>query len=171
MHRTRTTATLLVTVAVSALAGCVTVRHPAAPGPLPAASVPAVPPRGATGGDAGADRQGAAAGRRVGQAPAVEALERVGTDRGRRAPATPAPRRTVPAAPGGQPPDRSRPQPRPHPRPARPEHRHPAPPHGQAPDARPDARGNSGVCGLGKRYGGWRADSPEAVICEQVYGR
>ncbi|MEU6251978.1 hypothetical protein [Streptomyces sp. NPDC047043] len=27
------------------------------------------------------------------------------------------------------------------------------------------------VCALGRQYGGWRADSPEAVICEQTYGR
>jgi hypothetical protein len=27
------------------------------------------------------------------------------------------------------------------------------------------------VCALGKQYGGWRKDSPEAVICERAYGR
>lgn len=26
------------------------------------------------------------------------------------------------------------------------------------------------MCALGRTYGGWRADSPEAVICKQAYG-
>ncbi|MFD5163912.1 hypothetical protein ACFWMJ_38690, partial [Streptomyces hawaiiensis] len=30
---------------------------------------------------------------------------------------------------------------------------------------------SSDVCALGRRYGGWRADSPEATICRDTYGR
>ncbi|NKQ27809.1 hypothetical protein [Streptomyces galbus] len=48
----------------------------------------------------------------------------------------------------------------------------------EVPDARKAAksasdavRRSTDVCALGKRYGGWRADSPQAVICERTYGR
>ncbi|MGV9572128.1 hypothetical protein ACWDRX_22415, partial [Streptomyces nigra] len=34
-----------------------------------------------------------------------------------------------------------------------------------------DAGGNADVCALGRKYGGWRADSQEARICDQAYGR
>ncbi|WP_261398573.1 hypothetical protein, partial [Streptomyces misionensis] len=68
MHRTTTTAALLVTVAVSALSGCVTVRHTAAPGPPPGA----VPSRQT------APRTDGSASPREVQAPAREALEMVG---------------------------------------------------------------------------------------------
>jgi hypothetical protein len=27
------------------------------------------------------------------------------------------------------------------------------------------------VCALGRKYGGWKADSPESVICKGAYGR
>ena len=30
---------------------------------------------------------------------------------------------------------------------------------------------NTDVCALGKKYGGWQQDSPEAVVCRQAYGR
>ncbi len=30
---------------------------------------------------------------------------------------------------------------------------------------------NAEVCALGRRYGGWPSDSPEAVICRSTYGR
>ena len=30
---------------------------------------------------------------------------------------------------------------------------------------------NSDVCALGHRYGGWGKDTPQAVICKDVYGR
>ncbi|MER6708465.1 hypothetical protein ABT328_30190, partial [Streptomyces fumanus] len=31
--------------------------------------------------------------------------------------------------------------------------------------------GGADLCGLGRRYGGWRPDSPEATVCERTYGR
>ncbi|MEU0457308.1 hypothetical protein ABZ322_30855, partial [Streptomyces sp. NPDC006129] len=34
-----------------------------------------------------------------------------------------------------------------------------------------DGAGGTDVCALGRRYGGWRADSPEATICQDTYGR
>jgi hypothetical protein len=30
---------------------------------------------------------------------------------------------------------------------------------------------NADVCALGRRYGGWQPDSPEATICRNTYGR
>ncbi|MFI2426576.1 hypothetical protein ACH5A7_21185 [Streptomyces sp. NPDC018955] len=39
--------------------------------------------------------------------------------------------------------------------------------------AEPTRRGTPGapdVCALGRQYGGWRPDSPEATICEEAYG-
>ncbi|MGW4735428.1 hypothetical protein ACWEQC_40860, partial [Streptomyces shenzhenensis] len=45
MHRTTTAAALLVTVAVSALSGCVTVQHPPTAGPPSAASARPSAPR------------------------------------------------------------------------------------------------------------------------------
>jgi hypothetical protein len=36
---------------------------------------------------------------------------------------------------------------------------------------RKDIPENTDVCALGRTYGGWRADSPEATICRQTYGR
>ncbi|MFE6523456.1 hypothetical protein ACFVON_17180, partial [Streptomyces sp. NPDC057794] len=38
-------------------------------------------------------------------------------------------------------------------------------------DVREQAPDNADVCALGRRYGGWRADSPEATICRDTYGR
>ena len=35
----------------------------------------------------------------------------------------------------------------------------------------PGTGGSSDVCALGKKYGGWRPDSPESKICDQTYGR
>jgi hypothetical protein len=37
-------------------------------------------------------------------------------------------------------------------------------------DVQQEIRGNDDVCALGKKYGGWRSDSPEAVICDRTYG-
>ncbi|MEU6279149.1 hypothetical protein [Streptomyces sp. NPDC047028] len=153
MHRTTTTAALLVTVAVSALTGCVTVQRPAAPAAAPD-SAPVQP---------SAPRPDGSTEPRVVQAPAQEALEMVGPHREqhasghRAAPGPPAARR--PPAPPAHP----------RPRPEHPEHSrhtrvevphlpHPVP---TGPD----------VCALGKKYGGWHPDSPEAVICKQAYGR
>ncbi|MGW5651964.1 hypothetical protein [Streptomyces humi] len=158
MHRTTTTAALLVTVTVSALSGCVTVQRPAAPGPPPgtAPSQPSAP------------RPDGSADPKVVQAPAKEALEMVGPARppDRRASGAP---HTPPAPPPHVPPPprtagSAHPQPRARPLPHRtrssgadvPD----VPPVPKAPD----------VCALGKQYGGWRADSPQARICEQTYG-
>ncbi|MEU9478545.1 hypothetical protein [Streptomyces sp. NPDC048191] len=153
MHRTTTTAALLVTVAVSALSGCVTVQHPATPGPPPDTS-PSLPT---------APRPDGSTEPRVVQAPAQEALEMTGPSRH--------PEHRLPAArqhPGEAPRVAHRPPaapsapPSPHERPHRP--RTPLP---HLPSAAPNA---PDVCALGKKYGGWRGDSPEAVICEQTYG-
>ncbi|AJP05533.1 hypothetical protein TU94_05395 [Streptomyces cyaneogriseus subsp. noncyanogenus] len=166
MHRTTTTATLLLTVAVSALTGCVTLQRPPAPAPSATPTAPSAP------------RPDGAPEPRVVQAPAREALEMIGPSR----PAAPSPavsRRTpAPAAAPPRQPSAVRPEPRP--RPARPEPREPAPPAPRRPRAaspgaaNPAGRGgpgNAGVCSLGRTYGGWRADSPEAVICKRTYGR
>ncbi|MFJ1812059.1 MULTISPECIES: hypothetical protein [unclassified Streptomyces] len=162
MHRTTTTAALLVTVAVSALAGCVTVQRPVAPGPAVAPSLPSGPrPDGRTQ-------------VQVVQAPAREALEMVGPSREPEPTASAKRRRTV-AAPGagraGQPPSsRSRPHVRSH-KPTRPEARRHAQPWPEIPDVEEEVRRNTDVCALGRKYGGWQGDSPEAAICEQAYGR
>ncbi|WP_308402673.1 hypothetical protein [Streptomyces sp. AC550_RSS872] len=109
------------------------------------------------------------------QAPAREALTLIEPSR------RPAP--TTPASPTA--PERTPPGPRSHPHP-RPEHREPRHqgldrperPQVEIPDVsesvRREAPGNPGkadVCALGKKYGGWRPDSPESKICEQTYGR
>ncbi|GCB51319.1 hypothetical protein [Streptomyces sp. NL15-2K] len=167
MHRTTTTATLLVTVAVSALSGCVTVQRPPASGPTAVPSQPPAPrPDDPSRPDDRAKPQ-------VVQAPAREALEMIGPSRLPR-PAAPAPRSAAPsaAAPARkQPPGRSHPRPA-HPDPRRPEARRPPQPRIEVPDVPKTVPGNQqDVCALGKRYGGWRADSPEAMICRQAYGR
>ncbi|MFI9804156.1 hypothetical protein ACIHEJ_07260 [Streptomyces sp. NPDC052301] len=157
MHRTTTTAALLITVAVSALSGCTTVHGPASPGPPPdaAPAQPSVP------------RPDGSAEPRVVQAPAREALEMVGPSRrpGHPTPtavhpaaaAPPVPRRHRPAAPPAPP------RPRPHPD-------HPRRSHTQVPDLSRPVATPPDVCALGRTYGGWRGDSPESVICEQTYG-
>ncbi|MBC2902736.1 hypothetical protein [Streptomyces cupreus] len=157
MHRTTTTATLLVTVAVSALTGCVTVQRP--PVSVPAPSQPS-------------NRQDGRAEPQIVQAPAQEALELIGPPRHaeRKPPATRRPTRSAPAptAPPAQPPT-----PRGHPRPAhpRPERSAPQRPRFEIPDVTESVRENTDVCALGKKYGGWRKDGPEARLCEQAYGR
>ncbi|MFF5969218.1 hypothetical protein ACFY64_37100 [Streptomyces collinus] len=174
MHRTTTTATLLLTVAVSALSGCTTtVPHPSAPGPSAAPSRPSA-----------AEREGEAETQIV-QAPAREALQLIEEASRRPEPAAPA---TRPAAPPAAAPEPGTPQPghrAVRPRPARPEHPEPArrgPQRSNAglPDVPESVRqdversvpnDNADVCALGRRYGGWRADSPEARICRDTYGR
>ncbi|MFH8493431.1 hypothetical protein [Streptomyces coeruleorubidus] len=170
MHRTTTTATLLVTVAVSALTGCTTVRHPPVPGPPAAPSRPSAP------------QQGERTETQIVQAPAREALQLIEDPR--------RPEQTAPASrPATPPASPERMQPPPgtrevRPRPARPERpepglRSPRRPHTDLPDVsesvRQDVRENvpnsTDVCALGRRYGGWRADSPEATICRDTYGR
>ncbi|MFJ3720701.1 hypothetical protein [Streptomyces sp. NPDC090057] len=153
MHRTTTTAALLVTVAVSALSGCVTVQRPAAPGP---------PPDTVSSQGTGPRPDGSAVPRVV-QAPVREALEMAGPTRRPRHGEPAAPRRTPAAPPVGRRPA-APPAPVP-PRQDRPRHQggglpgvvQPVP---QAPD----------VCALGRQYGGWRGGSPESEICEQTYG-
>ncbi|MCX4760449.1 hypothetical protein OG562_05580 [Streptomyces sp. NBC_01275] len=146
-------------MAVSALAGCVTVQRPPLPGPVVAPSQPPVP------------RPEGQAETQVVQAPAREALEMVGPSR-RPTPTTPTrqPRTAKAAAPAEQQPP-PRPRSHPHPRPARPEPRRPTQPRVRIPDVEEEVRRNTDVCALGRKYGGWQGDSPEAVICEQAYGR
>ncbi|MFE4703419.1 hypothetical protein ACFRIC_40825 [Streptomyces sp. NPDC056738] len=152
MHRTTTTATLLVAVAVTALSGCVTVQRPSA------SASPAAPARHS------APRADSKEGPRIVQAPAREALERVGpspkpsTEAAARHRPAPPPRAAAPPAP----PRHARPVPRPEPR--HPRHRTAVPPGAPAVPKRPD------VCALGRKYGGWKADSPEAVLCAKTYG-
>ncbi|WP_225839077.1 hypothetical protein [Streptomyces sp. NK08204] len=153
MHRTTTTAALLVTVAVSALSGCVTVPSPATPGGPPPGTAPTQPT---------APRPDGSAAPRVVQAPAREALEMVGPSRHpeHREPVAPHP-------PGVAPPVTRRPPapPRPRPHPDRPR-RTPV----DTFDLSQPAPGTPDVCALGRQYGGWHRDSPEAAICEQAYG-
>ncbi len=173
VHRTTTTATLLVTVAVSALSGCTTVPHSGAPGPSVAPSRPSAP-----------EPEGAAQTPIV-QAPAREALLLIEE-------ASRSPEAAVPATRPAAPPASSRqsgvPQPGHHdarPRPVRPEHPEPAPrrpqrSHADVRDVSEAVRqdieksvpsNDADVCALGRRYGGWRADSPEATICRDTYRR
>ncbi|MFI7502717.1 hypothetical protein ACIBVL_30435 [Streptomyces sp. NPDC049687] len=163
MHRTTTTATLLATVALTALSGCVTVQRPTLPGPP--AAVPS---------QASVPRPDVRAGTEVVQAPAREALEMV--EPPRKPAATTLRRRErsdAAAVPAEQPAaNRSHPQHRrAHPGPARPTPRRHERPHIEAPDVEAEVRRDTDVCALGRKYGGWRGDSPEAVICEQAYGR
>ncbi|MBV1942482.1 hypothetical protein [Streptomyces sp. BV286] len=155
MHRTATTATLLVTVAVSAVSGCVTVQRTAPPGPPP------VPPPVAE------PRPGGRAEPQIVQAPAREALELIGPSRPPAAASTPA--RTAPEGPAAAPAAPPRHVPAEPPgqqqRPRRPEHRAVPP----LPTSVPSA--NTDVCALGRAYGGWKADSPQAAICKDMYGR
>ncbi|WP_328869881.1 hypothetical protein OHT76_07035 [Streptomyces sp. NBC_00287] len=160
MHRTTTTATLLVTVAVSALAGCVTIQRPPAPGPVRAPAQPSAP------------RSDGRAAPQIVQAPAQEALELIGPPR-RPEHKPPAPQRPTQSAPAPAAPPAQPPTPRSHPRPAHPRPERPAKqrPRVELPDVTESVRENADVCALGKKYGGWRGDSPEARICEQTYGR
>ncbi|MFF4548839.1 hypothetical protein [Streptomyces sp. NPDC001435] len=150
MYRSTTSAAILVTVAVSALSGCVTVQRPPTPGP---------PPAGAPS-QSSAPRTDGSAKPRVVQAPAREALEMVGPSR--------RPKRSGDPAPPPQPPG---------------PHRSAAPPalqphrglRHQPPAVIPDVSRSvpkaPDVCSLGTEYGGWRQDSPEAVICRRTYGQ
>ncbi|GHB26799.1 lipoprotein [Streptomyces viridiviolaceus] len=165
VHRTTTTAALLVSVAVSALTGCVTVQRPSASDPA------------AAGARSSAPRPDGPTTPRAVQAPAREALEMIAPSRAPERPSGEPRRAAPPAAPSQRTAPAARPEP--HPRPARPEPRRPQ--HDPARGPRAGAPGRSGpvdgrtgadadLCSLGKRYGGWRPDSPEAVICEQAYG-
>ncbi|MFF4015688.1 hypothetical protein [Streptomyces sp. NPDC001843] len=159
MHRTTTTAALLATVAVSALSGCVTVQRPPAPGP----------PQGSAPSQAPVPRPDGSAQPRAVQAPVREALEMVGPSRHPQQRTSPAPRPPVDPPTTRQPPSRVQPPPHPHPRPHR--RRPPEQPHIEVPDFSRTAPKSPDVCALGRKYGGWRPDSPEATICEQAYRR
>ncbi|MGW6906109.1 hypothetical protein [Streptomyces sp. NPDC054940] len=168
MHRTTTTATLLVTVAVSALSGCTTVQRPATPGP--SAPTPSQPP---------APRPSGPTERPVVQSPAREALTLI--DPSHRADPTPSTAHS--ASPTTPPPAHAPSAPRTHPHNPRPGHHEPGRPAADAPErppvkiplvpepVRPEAPKNGDICALGRKYGGWPAGSPESRICEQTYGR
>jgi hypothetical protein len=119
------------------------------------------------------------------QAPAREALQLIEEASRRPEPAASA---TRPAAPPAAAPEPGTPQPGHRgvrPRPVRPGHPEPARrgpqrSHAGLPDVSESVRQdvetsvpnrNADVCALGRRYGGWRADSPEATICRDTYGR
>ncbi|MFE5892888.1 hypothetical protein ACFQ6E_28665 [Streptomyces sp. NPDC056462] len=165
MHRTTTTATLLVTMAVSALSGCTTVERP------PTSDAPTAPSRPS------APRPSEHRDPEIVQAPAREALAFIGPSR--RPASTSSAAHS--ASPGSPPTAHTPPAPdsHPHPRPAHQEPRRPTPKVPKVPpvkipkvpdSTRPAVPKNTNVCALGKQYGGWRADSPESRICEQTYG-
>ncbi|MGW2787197.1 hypothetical protein ACWC3X_39305 [Streptomyces populi] len=151
-----TTATLLVAAAVTTLSGCVTVQRPPASG-TPASPSELTAPH--------ADGKGAP---KPAQAPAREALRRVGSSRepspdataGHRT--TPPPRTAAPPPPPPAPPRHARPAPRPEPR--HQERRAAVPP------GVPGIPKDLDVCALGRQYGGWKANSREAIRCAKAYG-
>ncbi|WSN69432.1 hypothetical protein OG467_37265 [Streptomyces sp. NBC_01361] len=154
MHRSTTSAALLLTVAATAAAvsGCVSVRQPEPPAVSP--SAPAAP---------AAPRPDGRAEPQVVQAPAREALDRMGRTPPAHSP-SPEPTRAPrpPQPPRQEAPRRSGPD---HAtRPVAPAPRHP---HTAAPAA-PGVPGD--VCALGNQYGKWNPDSPEARICRETYG-
>ncbi|MDC0770596.1 hypothetical protein [Streptomyces sp. HD] len=166
MHRKTTTATLLVTVAVSALSGCTTVQQSAVPVPPPPTPSRPTAPRA----DGPTEQP-------VVQAPAREALTLIGPSR-RPEPTPSTARSRSAAAPMPGPPA---PRPRPH---TRPEHHAPGRPTVEVPErppakapavsepvGGPEAPKNGDVCTMGRKYGGWKSDSPESRICDQTYGQ
>lgn len=153
MHRSTTTAALLVTVAVSALSGCVTVQRPVTSGPPP----------DTVSSQRTAPRPDGSAVPRVVQAPVREALEMAGPSRRPRHD-EPDARRPTPAAP----PATRRPAAPP--APVLPHHEPPRRPGGSLPGAAQPLPQAPDVCALGRQYGGWRGGSPESEICEQTYG-
>ncbi|WP_142150157.1 hypothetical protein [Streptomyces sp. SLBN-31] len=156
MHRTTTTATLLVTVAVAALTGCVTVQRPPVSGPPPTAPSQPSAPRP----DGERESQNV-------QAPAKEALEMIGPSR------RPEPRTPQHHGPAAKAPAERPAAPRSRPRAPEPKHRH----HQRQPRVEIPVAGKSvpkntkDLCALGRQYGGWHTDSPQSVICKQAYGR
>ncbi|MER5951626.1 hypothetical protein ABT127_36875 [Streptomyces sp. NPDC001904] len=154
MLRTTSSATLLLTAAAAAVtaataSGCVSVHAPPAPAvPTPSATAPAPRP------------EGHADDRPLVQGPAREALQR----------SEPSPHRSPaaqrPAEPPRAPVRRAVPAPRKAPDTV-------APPHTRAPRIeRPavPAPPKTDVCALGRQYGGWSPDSPQATICKDTYG-
>lgn len=168
VHRKTTTATLLVTVTVTALAGCVTVQRPPVAGPPAGVSHPTVPHL-----DGKARSQ-------VVQAPAREALEMIAPSGPTKPPMSPSHRATPAASASTPAPKRTAPSDVRDRRavPARPATGRTTPPRRPAPrvseaseKARRDMREQADVCALGRKYGRWQADSPQSAICEQAYGR
>lgn len=176
MHRRTTTATLLVTMAVSALTGCVATQG------APSATVPPTPAQPA------GPRPDGSAQTPVVQAPAREALERVGPPKD---PAAGAPvreharREAQGSAPGAATAASAAPLPHTarehrsdqherHTEPRRPARPRPADTVPAVPGGMPGRgqgnAGNSHVCALGTKYGGWGKDTPQSVICKDVYG-
>ncbi|MEV8285246.1 hypothetical protein [Streptomyces niveus] len=150
-RRRRTTAVVLLGVAVGGVSACVAVEPPAGSGAGPGAgAVRGAPAR-------------AEVAPPITQPPAREVLEAASPPR-----RTPAPRRPGPAGadtvgpPPPEPPGRRtavRPPASPAP---------PAPPVPAPPTALPDL--GAGLCALGTEYGGWAPGSPESRICEKTYG-
>ncbi|MFE9396742.1 hypothetical protein [Streptomyces flavidovirens] len=168
MHRTRTTAKILMGVAVSAVSatvtGCVAVEPRPDTGPVPSADAAPLSP--------GQDVKP-----HIVQAPAREALDAALQPSKRAMPRTepretPAVRRTAPPAPP------RRPAEVPAPGPVRPVPAAPVPPEAAVPVPRvlpslpaPAAGAGGDVCALGEGYGGWQHDSTQARICRETYGR
>ncbi|MFD9424486.1 MULTISPECIES: hypothetical protein [unclassified Streptomyces] len=155
MHRTRITAKILVGVAVTAVSGCVSVE--------PSAEFPPRP---------GVGRPVQDVAPQIVQPPAREALEALPDP-------TPSPSSAAPssAASTGAPSGTPRVVPR------SPRQREAADPSRQRTPLRlpriplPEPRavprapaGGTGVCALGRGYGGWPAGSPQSTICDQTYG-
>lgn len=158
VHRTKTTAALLATVAVTTLSGCVSVGG--GPEPVPAPRVPSAQPR--------APHADSARPPRLVQAPAREALRLVG----------PAPRPTTPPyrPPAPTPTTRSAPAPPLAPAPApslsarrRTAPPRPAPPEPSAPPRPVATPTATDVCALGRAYGGWEPGGRMARLCARAY--
>ncbi len=99
------------------------------------------------------------------QAPAREALELIGPSR-KPSPSAPAPHRTPARRPPPRRPLRATRAPRiTHARSLTPA----AAPRTDVPPVAPELPNNTDVCALGRKYGGWKADSPEAVICKRSW--
>ncbi|MEN8654324.1 hypothetical protein ABCR94_27950 [Streptomyces sp. 21So2-11] len=160
MHRTKTSALILVGVVVSAVSGCVAVQ------PRPAHAPPTEPPR------LSQDVQP-----QIVQAPAREALDAVLPPSP--APAPPGggavreePRRTAAVRPAPAPPRQAPAAPAAPPKAAdRPPRILPSLPVPVPVPAGAVAGTGADVCALGEGYGGWRPDSPETRICRETYGR
>ncbi|MEU0333630.1 hypothetical protein [Streptomyces sp. NPDC006193] len=79
-------------------------------------------------------------------------------------PESPAPHRTAAAPPPAQRP----PAPR---EPRLPQPRQPRRPRAGLPVPAPAVPAAPDVCALGRQFGGWGSDDPEATVCEQAYGQ
>ncbi|WP_097870447.1 hypothetical protein [Streptomyces sp. rh34] len=157
MQRTRTTASLLIGLAVTAVSGCVAVEPRALPSPHPGATGPAqdVAPQ-------------------IVQPPAREALEAVPDPSPSAAPTS----SPVPPAAGSPsdsrhtgPAGASRPRDHADPPGSREPRRVPGVPSVPVPALSRTPGGGADVCALGRGYGGWPAGSPESRICSETYGR